>query len=219
MTALAPLDLSPLAAQALGRALHRVDVPRGQDIFTEGQAGDGLVVVEHGLIKITRRGPDGRDCMLAVKGPTDIFGEQSVLDPGPRIDTATALTDARVGWLRQEAFSAWLAANPEAAEALLRLLTRRLRRTHRQVQDLVFTDTPGRVAQALLDLAEQFGIARTDSCVVPHGLTQDELAQLVGASRETVNKVLADFAARGWIIRGLRTVTIVDASGLRGRAA
>jgi CRP/FNR family transcriptional regulator len=82
----------------------------------------------------------------------------------------------------------------------------------------VFTDVPGRVAKNLLDLAERFGNQESDGLHVHHDLTQEELAQLVGASRETVNKALADFAARGWLQISARSVLILDQERLRKRA-
>ena len=90
-----------------------------------------------------------------------------------------------------------LTGRPEVAKALLAALAQRLRRTNEHLADLVFTDVPGRVAKALLDLAERFGRPVENGVMVSHDLTQEELAQLVGASRETVNKALADFASRG----------------------
>jgi CRP/FNR family cyclic AMP-dependent transcriptional regulator len=84
--------------------------------------------------------------------------------------------------------------------------------------DLVFTDVPGRVAKALLDLADRFGEPRDDGLQVNHDLTQEELAQLVGASRETVNKALADFAARGWLQLSAKSVLLIDPERLRKRS-
>ena len=104
------------------------------------------------------------------------------------------------------------------AKALLAALAQRLRRTNEHLADLVFTDVPGRVAKALLDLADRFGRTADDGVHVHHDLTQEELAQLVGASRETVNKALADFAARGWIRLEPRSVTILDVERVERRA-
>ena len=104
------------------------------------------------------------------------------------------------------------------ARSLLRAMARRLRRTNETLADLVFSDVPGRVAKALLDLAERFGVQNSDGIQVNHDLTQEELAQLVGASRETVNKALADFAARGWLQISARSVLILDTERLRKRA-
>jgi CRP/FNR family cyclic AMP-dependent transcriptional regulator len=93
----------------------------------------------------------------------------------------------------------WIADRPEIAEQLLRVLARRLRRTNNNLADLIFTDVPGRVAKQLLALAQRFGTQEDGTLRVTHDLTQEEIAQLVGASRETVNKALAEFAHRGWI--------------------
>src|SRR5580698_10252484 len=101
---------------------------------------------------------------------------------------------------------------------MLRALAQRLRRANDVTADLVFTDVPGRVAKNLLDLADRFGTQEPDGLHVHHDLTQEELAQLVGASRETVNKALADFAARGWLQISARSVLILDADRLRKRA-
>src|SRR5262249_12242141 len=109
---------------------------------------------------------------------------------------------------------------PEVAEALLRALAQRLRRANEAMADLVFSDVPGRVAKALLELSEKFGQPQEDgSVLVAHDLTQEELAQLVGASRETVNKSLADFAQRGWIRLEARSVILLDSARLERRAA
>ena len=128
-----------------------------------------------------------------------MFGELSLFDPGPRTATATAVAETQLLGLGHEDLHALLDGRPAVASALLAALARRLRRTNENLADLVFTDVPGRVAKALLDLSDRFGRPAEDGILVAHDLTQEELAQLVGASRETVNKALADFAARGWL--------------------
>ena len=113
----------------------------------------------------------------------------------------------------------WLSGRPEVAEALLRALSRRLRKTNEAMSDLVFSDVPGRVAKALMDLGERFGVPVDGGGIsVTHDMTQEELAQLVGASRETVNKALADFAQRGWIRLESRSVILEDVDRLQRRA-
>ena len=110
------------------------------------------------------------------------------------------------------------AGRPEVAKALLAALATRLRRTNEHLADLVFTDVPGRVAKALLDLANRFGRPVEEGVMVSHDLTQEELAQLVGASRETVNKALADFATRGWLRLEARAVLLLEVDRLKRRA-
>jgi CRP-like cAMP-binding protein len=111
-----------------------------------------------------------------------------------------------------------MADRPEVAEQLLRLLARRLRRTNNKLTDQIFTDVPGRVAKQLLLLAQQFGIREGDGLRVAHDLTQEEIAQLVGASREATNHALSTFADRGWIRWESHEVLILDAENLARRA-
>ena len=130
----------------------------------------------------------------------------------------TALTDVRLAKLGKASLRPWLSNRPEIAEQLLRVIARRLRRTNDALADLIFTDVPGRVAKALLQMADRFGNRESDGLRVKHDLTQEELAQLVGASRETVNKALADFVHRGWIQLQGKSVVVLDEERLRRRA-
>jgi CRP/FNR family transcriptional regulator, cyclic AMP receptor protein len=206
------------AALALRAQMTEVAVSRGDTVFAEDEPGDRLYVVAEGKVKLGQTSGDGRENLLAVLGPGEMFGELSLFDPGLRTSTATALTDVRLLGLGQGDLRPWLTGRPVVAEALLRALAQRLRRTNEAMSDLVFSDVPGRVAKALLDLSEKFGKAAPDGVLVAHDLTQEELAQLVGASRETVNKALADFAQRGWIRIEARAVVLLDVERLARRA-
>ena len=210
--------VEPSAVSALTNQLQPVDFPRGHTVFAEGEPGDRLYIIISGKVKIGRRSPDGRENLLTIMGPSDMFGELSLFDPGPRTATATVVTDARLASLAHSSLRPWITDRPEIAEQLLRVLARRLRRTNDALADLIFTDVPGRVAKALLGLADRFGTEEAEGVRVHHDLTQEELAQLVGASRETVNKALADFASRGWMRVDSRAVTIIDRDRLARRA-
>lgn len=216
----APLfsGLDDEAAGALDASMSPLTLRRGEVLFNEGDDGNQLYVVTEGKIKLGRTSPDGRENLLAILGPSQMFGELSFFDPGPRSATATAVTDVDVRSLGHEALSPVLRDHPDVAMALLNQLAGRLRRTNEVVGDLVFSDVPGRVAKALLDLASRFGRKADDGVHVNHDLTQEELAQLVGASRETVNKALADFASRGWLRLEPRSVVILDLERLQRRA-
>ena len=207
------------AAAALRSCMNETRVARGRTLFNEGDPGDALYVVTEGKIKLGRSAPDGRENLLAILGPGEMFGELSLFDPGPRTATATAVTDTTVLALGHDDLQAWLTGRPEVASHLLGALAQRLRRTNEAMADLVFSDVPGRVAKALLDLARRFGVQSEDGLHVTHDLTQEELAQLVGASRETVNKALADFASRGFLRLEARAVVILDIERLSRRAA
>ena len=210
--------LSDEAVEPVVSRLEMLTLPRGRVIFNEGEPGDSLYIVLSGKIKLSRRAPDGRENVLAVMGPSDQFGELSVFDPGPRTATATAVTDVKLARMPQSVLRPWLEAHPEIGERLLHVLARRLRRTNDALADLIFTDVPGRVAKNLLQMAGRFGTRDGGVLRVTHDLTQEELAQLVGASRETVNKALADFASRAWLRLDGKSVIILDPERLARRA-
>lgn len=212
------LALDPEGAAALRASLMERSVTKGEIIFQEGEPGDRMYVILEGKVKLGQSSNDGRESLLAILGPGEMFGELSLFDPGQRASTATALTDAVILALSNEQLRPWLAGRPEVAAALLQALARRLRRTNEAMADLVFSDVPGRVAKALMDLGEKFGEVTSEGLHVTHDMTQEELAQLVGASRETVNKALADFAQRGWIRLESRQVVILDVERLGRRA-
>jgi CRP/FNR family transcriptional regulator len=206
------------SAQALRAGVVEVQFARGDRLFDEGDAGDRLYVILDGKIKLTRAAADGRENLLSVLGPGEMFGELSLFDPRPRTASAVAVTDTRLAALAHDSLRTWLTGRPDVGMHLLRALAQRLRRANDVMADLVFTDVPGRVAKALLDLADRFGEQEPEGLQVHHDLTQEELAQLVGASRETVNKALADFAARGWLQLSAKSVLILDAERLAKRA-
>jgi CRP/FNR family transcriptional regulator, cyclic AMP receptor protein len=206
------------SAAVLEESMAASTLSRGDVLFNEGDAGNQLYVVIDGKIKLGRTSADGRENLLAILGPGQMFGELSFFDPGPRSATATAVTDVELKSLGHDALIPVLSTHPDVALALLHQLAGRLRRTNEVVGDLVFSDVPGRVAKALIDLAGRFGRQADDGVHVNHDLTQEELAQLVGASRETVNKALADFASRGWMRLEPRSVVILDLERLQRRA-
>ncbi len=209
--------LDDAAAASLRSSMEIVKLSKGATLFSEGDEGDHLYVIAEGKLKLGTSSGDGRENLLSVLGPGEMFGELSLFDPGPRTSTATAITDVRLLSLGHNKVIPWVTQHPQVALDLLARLAQRLRRTNEVVGDLVFSDVPGRVAKALIDLGERFGKETDDGLYVHHDLTQEELAQLVGASRETVNKALADFAGRNWIRLDGRAVLIIDLERLTKR--
>jgi CRP-like cAMP-binding protein len=203
---------------SLVSSLAETRLRRGEVLFHEGDSGDKLYVVLEGKVKLGRTSADGRENLLAILGPGQMFGELSLFDPGPRSATVTAVTESTFASLSHEDLQLWLEGRPVVARGLLSQLAARLRKANDVVADLVFSDVPGRVAKALIDLADRFGRTADDGVHVHHDLTQEELAQLVGASRETVNKALADFTSRGWLRLEPRSVVIMDIERLSRRA-
>ena len=211
--------LDDASAATLRASMTAVKVAKGKTIFKEGDIGDRLFVVVEGKLKLGTSSGDGRENLLSILGPGDMFGELSLFDPGPRTATATAVVDSRLLSLANDQVIGWVTAHPQVSLQLLGRLAQRLRKANDVLSDLVFADVPGRVAKAIIELGERFGTKKDDGLHVNHDLTQEELAQLVGASRETVNKALADFASRGWVKLEPRAVVVLDYERLskRGR--
>ena len=147
-----------------------------------------------------------------------MFGELSVFDPGPRSTTATAVTACELRTLEHDELMTLADRPPRGGSRAARPAGRAVAPRQRRGRRSGLLRRPGRVAKQLLELARRFGDRREDGIHVHHDLTQEELAQLVGASRETVNKALADFAARGWIRLEPRSVTILDVERVERRA-
>ena len=210
--------LSPDEQEELRAMMTQTTLRRGETLFNEGDSGDRLYILLSGKVKLGHASADGRENLLAVLGPGEIVGELTLFDPGPRSTTATAVAPTELLTLDHNQLMTFVESHPQLAKDMLRALAQRLRRTNTALADLVFSDVPGRVAKALLDLADRFGTATDKGVHVPHDLTQEELAQLVGASRETVNKSLADFVSRGWIRLEGRAVTLLDVDRLARRA-
>src|SRR5262249_8969655 len=99
--------VEPTAVAALAKQLHPVDFPRGHIIFNEGEPGDRLFIIASGKVKIGRRSPDGRENLLTIMGPSDMFGELSIFDPGPRTSTATTVTEVRAVTMDRDALKSW----------------------------------------------------------------------------------------------------------------
>lgn len=210
--------VDPVAVNNLIKELETIRFGRGTTIFEEGDPGSRLYIITSGKVKLARHANDGRENLLQVMGPSDMFGELSIFDPGPRTSSAVCVTDVHAATMNSDQLRVWLAAHPEIAEQLLRVLARRLRRTNNNLADLIFTDVPGRVAKTILQLANRFGAHENGVLRVNHDLTQEEIAQLVGASRETVNKALATFAHRGWIQLEGKSIVILQTEALARRA-
>lgn len=210
--------VDPRDVAELCERLDRRRFAAGELIFDQGEPGTLLYIIARGKVKIGCAADDGRENLFSILGPSDMFGELATLDPGPRTSSARALTDVTVVTMDRALLREWIAPRPEVAEQLMRILARRLRRVTTSRTDLVFSDAPGRVAKLLLRLAQRFGVQRDGSVLVDHDLTQDEIAQLVGSSRETVNKVLSDFTSRGWIELRCKGLVISDTERLARRA-
>lgn len=204
--------------QRLGALLRARRYARGEVIFLEGDEGTSLCLIAEGRIKIQLTGADGREVVLNVYGPGEIFGELALLDGEPRSADAIAQDASRVFWLQRDDFQAFLDSHPHAAMMMLASLSRRLRHTTRVVQDATFLDVPARLARVLLDLAAHDGKAIEAGIRIESRPTQSELAAMVGATRESVNRALGGFKKRGMVCEEQHHLVIVQPERLRACA-
>jgi len=188
--------------------------PKGSVILFEDDPGDSLFIVRDGRVKVVLVGEDGREVILGVLGPGEHFGELSLIDEQPRSAHVIAMEDATMLVLRREDFRARVERSPAVAWALLQGLSRRLRRADDKIGGLVLLDVPGRIARLLLDAANT---GEGDRIEKP--LTHQTIAQMIGASRETVSRAMKDFQEANWISVERRQITIADRPALEQRAS
>lgn len=216
----APLfgDVPAPARRDLAKRFVPRTFERGAVVFRQGEDGDALYLVESGAVKISCLSPDGREVVLAVMGPGEVFGELSLFDAGVRTADATAMEDTVALALSHAVFRPFLAEHPAVAVHLLEVMAGRLRETGEALQDVIFSDVPGRLAKRFLDLAARYGTVDGEGTLIDLTLTQEELAQMVGAARESVNKAVASFVSRGWVAMRGRRYVVTDEHALRRRA-
>lgn len=187
--------------------------PRGSVILFENDPGDSLFVVRSGRVKVVLIGEDGREVILGVLGVGQHFGELALIDEQPRSAHVIAMEDASLIVLRREDFRRRVESSPTMAWSLLAELSHRLRRADDKIGGLVLLDVPGRIARLLLDLSEESG---TDQ--IEKSLTHQTIAQMIGASRETVSRAMKEFQDAGWISVERRRISLADRQALVSRA-
>src|ERR671921_2591739 len=197
-------ELQRLAA--LTRERHYT---KGSVILFENDPGDTLFVVRQGRVKVVLVGEDGREVILGVLGPGEYFGELSLIDEQPRSAHVIAMDDAVLLALRSEDVRRRVEATPGVAWAMLVELSRRLRRADNKIGSLALLDVPGRIARLLLDAADDAG---GDRLAKP--LTHQTIAQMIGASRETVSRAMGEFQEAGGVTVERRTIQLTDRAAL-----
>lgn len=187
--------------------------PKNSVILFEDDPGDALYVVCGGQVKVVLIGEDGREVILSVLGEGEFFGEMALIDDEPRSAHVIAMEDSTLVVLRREDFQNILMQVPAIALALLKELSRRLRRVDEKVGSLVLLDVNGRVAQLLLELADEEGGER-----ITRRLTHHTIAQMIGSSRETVSRTMRDLVDKGLIHISRKDITIKDRAALEAAA-
>lgn len=210
-----------LDAAALGDLADRVvsrRYRRGSVVFVQGEQGERCFAIVSGAVKISAYHSDGREAVLAMLGPGDVFGELSPFDEAPRSADATAAEDTELLSLDGGALREAIGRHPQIGLALLRVLSKRLRLANESFQDVAFFDVGGRLARRLAELATTHGVKQDGGVLIDMPISQERLAQMIGATRESVNKALAALTRRGLVKRSGRRYVVSDIEELRSRA-
>ena len=202
---------------ALSSATKRRTFRSVEVIFHRDDPGQVLYMIKEGKVKICIISPDGQEVSLAVLGKGEYFGEFALLDGLPCSTDAVALEKVECYTLQRSDFLNAILKNPKIAILVLEALSKRLRTTDQMVEDLIFLDVYGRVAKKLLELADAHGVKTEEGVLIDVRLTQQELASMVGASRESVNKVLGYFTDKNFISTDKHRITIHRINDLRRR--
>jgi CRP/FNR family transcriptional regulator len=207
----------PVLADLGSRVVQR-KYRKGSVVFVQGERGQRCYIIVSGSVKISAYHPDGREVVLALLGPGDVFGELSLFDEAPRSADAMVLETAELLSLDAESVHQAVRTHPEMAVSLLKIMSRRMRHTNESFQDAAFFDVTGRVARRLADLSESHGREHDEGVLIDLEISQESLANMVGATRESVNKALAGLSRRGLVQRKGRKYVIANAQELRDRA-
>jgi CRP-like cAMP-binding protein len=205
-------DLDSAAFDQLCRYAKHATLKRGATIFSKGDPGNSLVAVISGTVKISISSPDGRSAILNLIGPGEIFGEVAVLDGHARTADATANTNCEIFIIDRREFLPFVRSQPALAMKFIELLCARLRWTSDQVEQVILQDLPGRVAGALIRLTERHKPVQGDRTIA---VTQQELSEMVGMTRESINKQLRAWAARNWVRLEHGAIVVLDVASLQ----
>jgi CRP/FNR family cyclic AMP-dependent transcriptional regulator len=195
-------DLPSGFAKALFSKAREVALKADHSLFLQGDEGNGCYRVEEGLLKASVRAPKGNERILAIFGPGAVIGELAILDGRVRSASVIALRDSKLSFVSRAAFEAFARESPELYRHLVILLARRLRETNDALTATNFLSVKGRVATALLQLAEAFGRdLGSGRILVVQKVSQNDLAAMAGVARENVTRVLTDWTNRSWLSR------------------
>ncbi len=211
--------LNPGELDGLAALVRRHRYATGEIIFHKDDAGTALYVIEKGEVKIVLGSAEGKEVVLSLLGPGDFFGELALLDGEPRSADAVAMETSELLILQRQDFLRFIVLQPQVAVNLMAVLSRRLRRVDQLVHDAAFLPVRLRLIRTLLDLAQTQGQAGSEGVVIATPLTQTVLADMVLATRESINKWLGYYAEKGLVRHDRGRLTLLDIERLRKELA
>lgn len=189
-------SLNEMQLDQLAAGSVRKSYPRGRTIVAEGEPSQSLYILLSGRAKVQRSDSEGKEVILAVIGPREFFGEMSLIDDSPRSASVITIESCDFMAINKDSFKAMLAQSPDIAMQIMRGLVRRLREADKKIETLALLDVYGRVARVLLDFSENVNGER----VVKSKLPRQEIAKMIGASREMVSRVMKGLEIDGYIV-------------------
>jgi CRP/FNR family transcriptional regulator, cyclic AMP receptor protein len=211
-------DLGPEAMSRLAETVQIAEIRRRQVIYLPGDPGKTVYFVNGGRVKISKVTRDGKELTLAYRGPGDLFGEIALVEGGPREEMAEAMENALLTEMERGDFERLIQTQPLLGLRLARLLTQRRRDIENKIENLVFKDVNSKLAELLIRLANDFGVDDARGTLVALKITHQEMANLIGSTRETVSLTLSQFKRKGLIRTDGRKVIIADREGLKALA-
>ncbi|MDZ4853341.1 MAG: Crp/Fnr family transcriptional regulator [Nitrospirota bacterium] len=206
--------ISPSDMQEMEKITRMEEIKKRQPLYLTGDPSLNVYLLKRGRVKIANTAPSGKEVTFDIVEPGEVFGELDVLEDAPRSTSAEALDDALICLIPRRDFDQYLAMHPIVMFKLTKLIGLRLKKIQSRVEDLVFRDVPARLAHLLSELSKTEGVADKQGIRLKVKLTHQEMANLIGCSRETVSTTMGQFRDDGLIQMDGRTITIVNEKGL-----
>ena len=206
--------ISPSEMQEMEKITRMEEVKKRQPLYLTGDPSRNVYLLKRGRVKIANTAPSGKEVTFDILEPGEVFGELDVMEDAPRSTSAEALDDALICVIPRKDFDQYLAMHPTVTFKLTKLIGMRLKKIQSRVEDLVFRDVPARLAHLLSELGRTEGVADKQGIRLKIKLTHQEMANLIGCSRETVSTTMGQFRDDGLIQMDGRTITIVNEKGL-----
>ena len=211
-------NLDPEEMESLSDMITDGTIKKKQPIYMEGDPSETLYFLKKGRVKIVRTDESGKEITLTLLEPGEIFGEMGIFDNAPRETTAVALEDSLLCTMRRRDFEKVMANKPEMSFKLSKLMGLRMRHIENKIQELMFHDVPTRLARLLLRLLEQHPREMRNGVRINIKLSQQEIANLIGATREMTSSTLNHFRKQGLIDIEAKYIYVLDKKGLRAQA-
>lgn len=201
--------ISPSEMQEMEKITRMEEVKKRQPLYLTGDPSSNVYLLKKGRVKIANTAPSGKEVTFDILEPGEVFGELDVLEDAPRSTSAETLDDAVICVIPRKDFDQYLAMHPTVMFKLTKLIGLRLKKIQSRVEDLVFREVPARLAHLLSELGKTEGVAEKQGIRLKVKLTHQEMANLIGCSRETVSTTMGQFRDDGLIQIDGRTITIL----------